>query len=316
MGLKIKGLDQITAWIGGVVIAAAVTGIILFIGQGIDKREEEAKIQLAKEAEAILAAATKNQQQAAKKNELSETDSKKTKVADDSSPRKGAILPYGYSGPQAPWRWSDIQENWQLCGKGKKQSPIDISGARIDPKLKALKFNYQHGATILSLANQTLQGSVEFGSWLDIDGDRYDLKKITFHTPSEHRIHGLPYEMEIQLHHQELSGKTASVALLIAVGSANHAIQRIEEKLPRYEGEEIVLDRFKWDDIISAKKRTYWQYTGSLTTPPCTENLNWIVLTETSPATTKEIDRIAALQKNNARPVQELHGRAVTRSNR
>lgn len=316
MELKIKGLDQITAWIGGIVIASVVAGIILFMGQRIDKREEEAKIKLAKEAESILAAANKNQQ-AAKKGAIGETGSKETDATDDSSPRKkNAVLPYGYSGPQAPWRWSDIQENWQLCGKGKRQSPIDISGARIDPRLKALKFNYQHGTTILSLANQTLQGSVEFGSWLDIDGDRYDLKKITFHTPSEHRIHGLPYEMEIQLHHQELSGKTASVALLIAVGSSNQAIQRIDEKLPRYEGEEIVLDRFKWDDLISAKKRTYWQYTGSLTTPPCTENLNWIVLTETSPATTKEIDRIAVLQKNNARPVQELHGRSITRSNR
>lgn len=318
MGLKIKGLDQITAWIGGIVIASIIVGITIYIGRSIDSRRELRKVQLAKEAESILAATMARQQlSSAKKAETEENlDTHESESTGDRPRSQVATIPYGYTGPQAPWRWSDIQEDWKICGTGKKQSPIDISGAKMDAKLKALKFNYQHGTTKLFLANQTLQGSVEFGSWLDIDGDRYDLKHVTFHTPSEHRVNGLPYEMEIQFHHQELSGKRAAVAVLIAAGSSNSSLSRMEEKLPRYEGEESVLDRFQWTDIILSKKRTYWQYTGSLTTPPCTEGINWIVLTETTPATTKEIDKISALQKNNARPTQELHGRPVHRSNR
>lgn len=313
MALAIKGFDQVTAWIGGVVLAGGIIGLLFFVGKTADRQQEERKEERAKEAEELLA----EKSSAPRTQTESANDHAQDKHAKDKSqePSHKEASVFSYTGASAPWRWSDMKEAWKLCGSGKKQSPVDISGAKINPKLKALKFNYQHGVTALSLTNQTVQGEVEFGSWLDIDGDRYDLKTISVHTPSEHRVNGLPYEMEIQFHHKELSGKIANVAVLITAGKSNPAILRLVKALPRYEGENGSLKRYIWSDILPAH-RTYWQYEGSETTPPCTEGVEWIVLTNTTAAASREIDALANLQKNNSRPTQELGRRIIRRSNR
>lgn len=314
MALKLSGFDQVSAWIVGVVVATGFIGVTLFIGKKSDSRLEIQKEQRAQEAEQLLSEAHESNHEVAtsKSTHGDEATEKAATLVDAGKP---LISSFGYAGGSAPWRWSDLKPEWKLCGSGKKQSPIDLSGAKVDPKLKALKFNYQHGITSLALANQTIQGDVELGSWLDLDGDRYDLKKITIHTPSEHRVNGLPYEMEVQFHHRELSGRTAIVAVLITAGKSHPALLRLANKLPRYEGETATLDRFIWTDLLPAK-RTYWEYEGSETTPPCQESVEWIVLTNTVDAATREIDSIAQLQKNNARPIQEIGRRTLRRSNR
>ena len=314
MALKLSGFDQVSAWITGVAVAGAVIGLTLFIGKKADKAQEILKEERAREAEALLSEAHASYAHEAREKAASE-EQKHAEAQTNSHPTTPTVSSFAYTGASAPWRWSDIKEEWKTCGSGKKQSPIDLSGAKVDPKLKALKFNYQHGVTALSFANQTIQGDVELGSWLDIDGDRYDLKTITIHTPSEHRVNGLPYEMEVQFHHRELSGREAVVAVLITAGKSHPAFLKLANKLPRYEGETASLERFIWTDILPAK-RTYWQYEGSETTPPCKEGIDWIVLTNTTDAATREIDSIAHLQKNNARPTQELGRRILRRSNR
>lgn len=311
MAFTIKGLDQVTAWIGGVVIAGAVIGVVLFLGKSADKSQDALKEARAKIAEELLAEATNT----SRKDTASVASDSSVEPPPQELPAKHPVSAFSYTGASAPWRWSDLKEEWRLCGTGKRQSPIDLSGAKIDAKLKALKFNYQHGVTNLSFANQTLQGDVEFGSWLDVDGDRYDLKNVSVHTPSEHRVNGLPFEMEIQLQHQELSGRVIIVAVLLTAGKSNPTLLRIAKDLPRYEGETGSLNRFLWTDILPPK-RTYWQYDGSWTTPPCTENVTWIVLTDTVQAATREIDSVGALQKNNARPTHELGHRLLRRSDR
>jgi carbonic anhydrase len=313
MALKLSGFDQVSAWIIGIVAGGAVVGLILFVGKKADTAQETRKEERAHEAERLLseANASSNENRAkAKSKHQDDTD-----VAPIATTAKPFVSSFAYSGASAPWRWSDIKDEWKLCGAGKKQSPVDLSGAKIDPKLKALKFNYQHGTTTLGFANQTIQGDVELGSWIDIDGDRYDLKKVTVHTPSEHRVNGLPFEMEVQFHHRELSGRTAVVAVLVTAGKSHPAFLRMANKLPRYEGETATLDRFVWTDILPTK-RTYWQYEGSDTAPPCHEGVQWLVFTNTIDAATREIDSLAQLQKNNARPVQELGRRTLRRSNR
>lgn len=312
MALKLSGFDQVSAWIVGVVVAGALISITLFIGKKVDANRELQKEERAQQAEQLLAEARESSHESTSKIAGDDVPEKEKTDADVAMPLTST---FGYAGATAPWRWSDLKDEWKLCGSGKKQSPIDLSGAKIEPKLKALKFNYQHGVTTLALANQTIQGDVALGSWLDIDGDRYDLRKISVHTPSEHRVNGLPYEMEIQFHHRELSGRTAIVAVLVTAGKSHPALLKLANTLPRYEGESSTLDRFIWTDVLPAK-RTYWEYEGSETTPPCKEDVEWIVLTNTIDAATREIDSIAHLQKNNARPTQELGRRTLRRSNR
>ncbi|MCX6127306.1 MAG: carbonic anhydrase family protein, partial [Proteobacteria bacterium] len=222
---------------------------------------------------------------------------------------------FGYSGSTAPWRWMDLKPAWELCGKGRKQSPIDISGAKESQRLKPIKFNYRHDVTTLDLAASTLHGKIEPGSWLEFDADRYDLKEVYFRTPGEHRINGLPYELELQLAHEELSGRKLILSVQFTTGKSHPSLRRIAQSLPRFEGETVRFDKNIWSDFLPSK-RTYWTYTGSLTMPPCTEDVTWVVLTQTSTASTADIDNLAKYQKDNARPYQPLNGRKIARSNR
>lgn len=306
MAIKIRGFDQITAWGVGIVTAGALFGVIFWLGKSSASKEAAEKLRLTKEAEKSLAEhhntkAKLHQPEANAHEKATLPDTQKTSSS------------YAYSGTTAPWRWADM--GWPLCGTGKQQSPIDISGAKESPELKSLKVNYLHGVTELSFANQTFSGSIENGSWLDVDGDRYDLKNVYFRTPSEHRVNGLPYELELQLLHQELSGRQIMLSILVTAGKKNEHLEPILSSLPRYEGEQHRIERLNWSAVLPSK-RLYWQYRGSLTTPPCSEGITWIVLTTPVYASTAQIEAFQHLQKNNARAVFPLGQRALHRSNR
>ena len=222
---------------------------------------------------------------------------------------------WGYTGNQAPWYWSTLNDKWQDCGAKTGQSPIDISGSRLDERLKALKFNYRHGITHLILHHQTVQGDVDGGSFLDWDGERFDLKRVFFRTPSEHRVNGLPWEMEVQLEHIAATGKILMVSVLITPGKATDFLGTFSEHLPRFKDDVKDLERLNWSELIPAKK-TYWTYTGSSTMPPCTPDTRWIILTDTVSTSKNLIDQFVLLQKTNTRPVFLVGKRELSRSNR
>ena len=314
MAIKIKGFDQITATIGGIFLSGMLFTCIWYLGKYSAKLEEEEESRQVEEAEKNIkhleeAAAKKLTEASANLPTGSATENLNGRAALDTVER------WGYAGNLAPWYWPQLDEKWKACGAKANQSPIDISGAHEDESLKSLKLNYFHGVTKLTFHHQTVQGDVERGSWLDWNGERFDLKKVYVRTPSEHRVNSLPWEMETQLEHQSVTGEKIMLSVLMTPGKPNEVMSRLAQNLPRVKDEIKDIDRLNWIDLMP-RRHTYWTYFGSATTPPCESNVRWIIVREPVTTTKAVIDRFVLLQKSNIRPVHLLGKRPLSRSNR
>jgi len=148
-----------------------------------------------------------------------------------------------------------------------------------------------------------------------VDGDRYDLDTIVFHAPSEHKIVGAPYDMEIQLTHKSLEGQILILAVFMEREATNPFLTNIWSSIPAPgddASEPIALDPTK----LLPQRRKYYQYEGSLTHPPCTEGVHWYVMTDPLPLSDRQLAQFSHSIPFNARPVQALNGRKVSRSTR
>ena len=317
MEIKFKGFDQITAWIGGIGISAIIFTGVWYTGKNIHKNiaaTDSARVEQAEKDVAKFASESQRQLAEKASAQAEFTQEKSTETMTPGKP-SSTLESWGYAGNLAPWYWSSLNENWSECGKKINQSPIDISGSKPDERLKTLKFSFVHGVTHLTLHHETVQGDVERGSYLDWDGERFDLTRVFFRTPSEHRVNSLPWEMEVQLEHKNASGKTIMIAVLVTPGKPSKIIDQLAENLPRFKDDIQDHERLNWLDLFPSK-RTYWTYIGSGTMPPCEPNVTWIVMTEPVTASKKTIDKYVTIQKTNVRPVYSLGKRQLARSNR
>ncbi|MEY4630459.1 MAG: hypothetical protein RIQ81_579, partial [Pseudomonadota bacterium] len=232
-------------------------------------------------------------------------------------PQINASLPasWSYQGSTGPRYWARLDPTYKECGVGKGQSPVDLDNTRLDPKLKTLLFSYKPVDLTFTLRGQEILATVGEGNFVEIEGDRFNLHSITLHTPSEHTLQSVPYEMEVQFHHRSASGALATIAVFIASGNRHEDYELLLASLPRGESDERQLSAFPLLNLLP-KKRTYFHYTGSLSRPPCTPNVAWYVFTLSVEAAQKDIDRVVKQVINNSRPQQKSGGRAITRSNR
>lgn len=220
---------------------------------------------------------------------------------------------WGYHGAESADKWGDLSKDFATCKLGKEQSPIDIKTAGVEKaKLDKIEFSYQ--PTKLSIVNNghTVQVDYDKGSSIKIGKDKYDLLQFHFHTPSEEEIDGKEYDLVAHLVHKSADGKLAVVAVLFDRGDENKALKTFWDKLPRDAGETRNLPKTMINaaDMLPAN-RGYFTFNGSLTTPPCSENVRWFVLK--SPVTVSK-DQTAGFRKIyplNNRPVQALNGRKI-----
>jgi carbonic anhydrase len=314
MAGRLRGLDQISAWFGGILAAAGVMAVVWYGSKFYVNKVEEKR---AAEITATIAEIDKtNQELTDRVTEPGKTGPKEHGTP-HGSPQKAQtpLQNYGYTGSLAPWYWANLHEKWSQCGATSGQSPIDLSGARLDERLKSLKFYYQHGITSVSFEHQTVTGQIERGSYLEWEGERFDLEKVFVRTPSEHRANSLPFEMEVQLEHSSIDEKKVMVAILFSPGKGNDLLERLAQNIPTIPGDSREIERANWADLLP-KKKTYWTYVGSSTIPPCEQGVRWIVFTDDASASKSVIDHFVLKQKANARPVFNLGKRSLTRSNR
>jgi carbonic anhydrase len=279
------------------------------IAQSQENRLEQAKIDLEKLTE-------KHAQEASRRLEShgQKDDAKATDHLTAGKPISGDDR-WGYTGNLAPGYWGSISERWSNCASKLNQSPIDISGSKLDERLKSLKLSYKHGEAHLTLRNSTIQGDIQSGSYIEWDGERFDLNRVFFRTPSEHRVNGLPWEMEVQLEHKSARDEVIMISVLVTHGRTSPILEEIAANLPRFREDTKDFSGIHWLDFFP-KKKTYWKYIGSSTIPPCEPNVTWLVMTEPVSAKAADIDRFVKLQKSNVRPVYALGKRHLGRSNR
>lgn len=233
------------------------------------------------------------------------------------SPRERASprpQPWGYQGAAGPEHWSALDATFSTCAKGSRQSPIDIrDGIKVD--LDPIAFDYPARPFRVIDNGRTVQADVDPGSAIEVLGRRYELQQLHFHNPAEERIDGRPFAMSAHLVHKAADGRLAVVAVLLEPGSANAAVQSVWNNLPLERGEPVVARKGLDLAALLPEDRGYYTYMGSLTTPPCSEGVLWMVMRQPVTLSAEQIAIFARLYPMNARPVQQASGRLIKQSN-
>jgi len=201
-------------------------------------------------------------------------------------------------------------------GVGLCQSPINIRSAATPAATEhEVHFDYKPAHERITHKAHTVQIDWEEGSTLTIDGAVYDFRQLHFHTPSEHLVDGVTYPMEVHLVHTgRADPETYLVVSLLFKEGAEHAfLADFLDDVPEDAGGVLEGDRVLDLTRLRPADRRYFNYDGSLTTPPYTETVRWFVISEIQRASSAQIERIAILEGNNARHIQALHGRRVER---
>jgi len=225
--------------------------------------------------------------------------------ADSSKPH------WGYTGHEGPEHWGELDPAYSACATGKNQSPINLTGF-IEAELPALGFDYQSQTREILNNGHTVQVNFAPGSTLMVDGRAFELKQVHFHTPSENIIDGEPCALEAHFVHADSEGNLAVVAVMFDEGAEHAARAELWTEMPEKAGEKRPLTHNIRGEALMPASRDYYRYTGSLTTPPCTEGVVWLVLKEELTASKAQIAHFASIMHHpNNRPVQPTNARVV-----
>ncbi|HEY6355896.1 MAG TPA: carbonic anhydrase family protein [Burkholderiaceae bacterium] len=221
---------------------------------------------------------------------------------------------WSYDGESGPQSWGQLKPEFSKCASGTRQSPIDIrDGIRVD--LEPVQFDYKPSAFRVLDNGHTVQVNVAPGNSIEVMGRRFELAQFHFHRPSEERIDGKQFDMVAHLVHKDVGGRLAVVAVLLERGSAHALVQSVWNNLPLERGDEVSARAPLDLNQLLPQDTRYFTYMGSLTTPPCSEGVLWMVMQRPVSVSAEQIDVFARLYPMNARPVQQASGRLIKQSN-
>ena len=221
---------------------------------------------------------------------------------------------WSYEGDSGPANWSKINVDWAKCGNGSRQSPIDIrDGMKVE--LEQISFDYHPSSFNVVDNGHTVQVGVSGGNYITVQNRMFELQQFHFHRPSEERINGKAFEMVVHLVHRDAEGRLAVLALLLERGAPQATIQTVWNNLPLEKFETmqptILLDPAEMLPV----RRDYYTYMGSMTEPPCSEGVLWLVMKQLVQASPAQMALFSRLYPLNARPIQPGNGRIIKESN-
>ncbi len=225
----------------------------------------------------------------------------------------GGAADWGYSGDNGPEHWASLHPEYSACS-GKNQSPIDLKRFT-EADLPSIPLVYYTNSTEIVNKGHTVQVNFDEGSTIELDGKEFELKQLHFHSPSENTYYGSNFPLEMQLVHADADGNLAVVAVMFRFGPENEDLQKIWDKMPELSGEIVTLAEQK--EKLNAKSLLphdgdYFRFNGSLTTPPCSEGVRWLVLKNVVFASEGQIAKFQeVIGEPNNRPVQPLNARTV-----
>jgi carbonic anhydrase len=221
---------------------------------------------------------------------------------------------WSYQGETGPQHWGELESKFTSCKIGKMQSPIDLSGSVVQNG-KAPEFHYGELKFGVIDNGHTIQANVEGESFILLEGKRYDLVQIHFHSPSENTLNGKSFPMEGHLVHKAEDGNLAVIGLFFVVGkgSPNRALAKIWDAVPA-EREKLnqSKEKIRPIDLLPSGGAVYL-FEGSLTTPPCSEGVKWSVFENVISVPASQIETFRARYSNNARPVQSRNNRIISK---
>jgi carbonic anhydrase len=221
---------------------------------------------------------------------------------------------WGYEGEYGPAQWGRLSPKWALCERGQRQSPVDIVSAR-PVQGQALRFEYQRAPLRIVNDGHTVRVRFADKSRLLIGGQVHRLQQFHFHLPGGDRLRGEGFPMAMHFLHKSAAGQLVSLVVLFRQGAENAALAALLPQMPAQGQPERAFPDVQVDPShLLPASQAYFAYDGSLTAPPCTEGVRWIVMQQPLEASAAQLAQLRALFPANARPVQPLHGRDVTSS--
>jgi carbonic anhydrase len=220
-----------------------------------------------------------------------------------------------YEGEEGPAHWGELDDSYALCGTGKSQSPINVAG-EAEKDLGNITFHYQPSEVNILNNGHTAQVNYDAGSYMELDGVRYEVVQFHYHAPSEHSIGGKLFAAEIHIVHKNADGGLAVVGILLEEGVDNPVYAPFINHLPAEKSEAMDAGvSINAADLLPADQTTY-RYTGSLTTPPCSEGVKWNLMTTPAEVSAAQLVALANLfEHGNNRPVQPLNDRPLVEDN-
>jgi len=218
---------------------------------------------------------------------------------------------WSYGGHTGPGYWAELEHDFAACKQGHAQSQIDIRGAKA-ADLPPIVFDYKPSPLRVVDNGHTIQVNYAPGSSISVGGARYELVQFHFHRPSEEKVQGKSHAMVAHLVHKSAEGKLAVVAVLLDKGGASvPAIETVWAHVPKEKEKEAAPDVTVDAATLLPSAKGYYAFQGSLTTPPCSEEVRWLVLKQPVKIADREIAAFSKLYSMNARPTQPLNGRLV-----
>ena len=219
---------------------------------------------------------------------------------------------WSYEGATGPDKWGSLDPTAAVCSTGGQQSPIDITEF-ISARQPLLKIDWHKRPETIVNNGHTIQLNFAEGDMLHLDNRRFSLRQFHFHHPSEHLVEGKRFAMEVHFVHEASEGLAVVGALLIP-GKPNGVFKKVVATMPPEEGPAVPADPAIDPRRLLPNQLSYFRYEGSLTTPPCSETVNWIVLAHPVEVDEADIARFAKLYPMNARPLQPRDRRFILSS--
>jgi carbonic anhydrase len=233
------------------------------------------------------------------------------KSAATKSDEKPAGAHWSYEGGSGPANWATLEEDFEKCQSGHEQSPVDLTEDHSVEAEKGIAVDYEPVTAELVNNGHSVQANVSAGSKIVIDGIAYDLKQFHFHLPSEHTEDGRSAAMELHFVHADKQGKLAVLGVLMDEKAGASAFGNLWKEFPAKEGgtaeitQPIDLTKFL------PGSREQYRYTGSLTTPPCTEGVKWAILKDSVPVSPEQVAQYKKMFTKTNRPIQSLNDRKL-----
>lgn len=221
---------------------------------------------------------------------------------------------WSYGGETGSDFWGELDPEFQTCSLGKAQSPINIEGSGFSLDVGSLELNYQDTPLTIVNNGRTIGVNYQPGSSLTLDGEKYELLQFHFHQPSEHLFSGKAAEMEAHFVHQNpTTGDLVVLGVLMSPGQSNPALKAIWQQIPSSDSRTSQISDLTINalQLLPENSRHYYRYQGSLTTPPCSEIVTWLVLKQPISVSKSQLSSFEQIIGNNARPIQALNQRAL-----
>lgn len=220
---------------------------------------------------------------------------------------------WSYEGEGSPEHWGELDDAYKTCQSGMNQSPVNIDST-VKAHLSPLKTRYIDGPVTLTNNGHTIQAveKTDTQDTITLDKQSWTLQQFHFHSPSENTVHGKKYAMEMHLVHKNAEGELVVVAVMFNKGAANTELNKLWSIMPGLAEQSTTLQAHLDLNKLLPKNKTYWRFSGSLTTPPCSEGVTWIVMQHPMTLSAEQLEKFKhTMHHDNNRPIQLLHGRVV-----